>query len=145
MWSFSNEKVSHIPVIASTFPTTMTLNQERGPQSIEPHTIADVEKVCGSCHIGVTQLMVKFLYQLVQKLYQPGSPQEVARIQDALQKLQRSQQGWQLADALLQSQDEKVRFFGALTFTIKINQDWQEYPASRYPRRRLIRYQEHFE
>ena len=123
----------------------MTLNQERGPQSIEPHTIADVEKVCGSCRLNVTQLMVNFLCQLVQKLYQPGSPQEVARIQDALQKLQRSQQGWQLADALLQSQDEKVRFFGALTFTIKINQDWQEYSASRYPRRRLIRYQEHFD
>ncbi|KAF6223554.1 hypothetical protein HO133_000397 [Letharia lupina] len=83
----------------------MTLNGERGAQSIEPHTFADAEK-------------------LVQKLYQPGSPQEISRIQNALQKLQRSQQGWQFADALLQSQDEKVRFFGALTFTIKINQDW---------------------
>lgn len=41
-----------------------------------------------------------------------------------MQSLQRSQQGWQFADALLQSQDANVRFFGALTFTIKINQDW---------------------
>lgn len=38
--------------------------------------------------------------------------------------MQRSQQGWQVADALLQSEDTNVRFFGALTFTIKINQDW---------------------
>ena len=63
--------------------------------------------------------------QLVHRLYQPGLPQEITKIQDTLQKLQRSQQGWQFADALLRSQDEKVRFFGALTFTIKINQDWQ--------------------
>lgn len=83
----------------------MILSGERGPQSIEPHTFADVEK-------------------LVQRLYQPGSPQDIAGIQDTLQKLQRSQQGWQFADALLQSQDEKVRFFGALTFTVKIHQDW---------------------
>ena len=72
--------------------------------------------------------------QLVQRLYQPGSPQEITKVQDALQKLQRSQQGWQFADALLQSQDEKVRFFGALTFTIKINQDWQGASVSKMPR-----------
>lgn len=88
----------------------MTLSGEGGAQSIEPYTLADVEK-------------------LVQNLYLPSSPQEIVRIQDALQKLQRSQQGWQFADALLQSQDEKVRFFGALTFTIKINQDWQGFSA----------------
>ena len=83
----------------------------------------------GSCE----KLINFLLHQLVQKLYQPGSPQEVARTQDALQKLQRSQQGWQFADALLQSQDEKVRFFGALTFTIKINQDWQEFSRFKMP------------
>jgi len=62
--------------------------------------------------------------QLVKSLYQPGSPQQIAQIEKALQGLQRSQQGWHFADALLQSQDANVRFFGALTFTIKINQDW---------------------
>ncbi|MCJ1247252.1 hypothetical protein MMC30_004466 [Trapelia coarctata] len=61
---------------------------------------------------------------LVQRLYQPGTPQEVTRIQQTLQNIQRSPEGWALADALLQSHDEKVRFFGALTFTIKINTDW---------------------
>lgn len=62
--------------------------------------------------------------RLVQQLYLPGTPQQIVEIQNNLQQLQRSDQGWQLADTLLQSQDEKVRFFGALTFTIKINSDW---------------------
>ena len=62
--------------------------------------------------------------KLIQKLYSPGPHQEVFRIQNILQKLQRSQEGWQFADALLQSLDDKVRFFGALTFSIKINHDW---------------------
>ena len=61
---------------------------------------------------------------LVQQLYLPGSPQDITKIQQALQQIQRSHEGWQLADALLQSRDDKVRFFGALTFSIKINKDW---------------------
>lgn len=61
----------------------------------------------------------------MRRFYQPGSPQEIANIERTLQGLQRSQQGWQLADSLLHSQDGNVRFFGALTFTIKINQDWE--------------------
>ncbi|KAL8782535.1 MAG: hypothetical protein Q9213_005300 [Squamulea squamosa] len=62
---------------------------------------------------------------LIEELYQPGtSPEQVFQIQDSLQKLQRSDQGWQMADALLGSQDENVRFFGASTFTIKLNSDW---------------------
>ncbi|KAL9601742.1 MAG: hypothetical protein Q9219_002353 [cf. Caloplaca sp. 3 TL-2023] len=60
---------------------------------------------------------------LIQQLYSLP-PHRISDIQNSLQQLQRSEQGWQLADALLQSQDEKVRFFGALTFTIKINCDW---------------------
>ncbi|KAI9826906.1 MAG: hypothetical protein M1832_005845 [Thelocarpon impressellum] len=63
--------------------------------------------------------------KLVKQLYQPGSPAHVAGIQEALQKLQRSSDGWQLADVLLSSDDEKVRFFGALTFTVKLNSDWE--------------------
>ena len=64
--------------------------------------------------------------QLVQSLYLPASPQQIADIQERVQSLQRSRQGWELADVLLQSQDVNVRFFGALTFTIKINNDWQD-------------------
>lgn len=63
--------------------------------------------------------------QLIRRLYLPGSPAEIARIQETLQTLQKSSDGWQLADALLGSNDEKVRFFGALTFTVKLNADWE--------------------
>ena len=111
----------------------MTFNGDRGYSSNEPHTFADVEKVCSSSHSDLTKANSLILYQLVQKLYQPGSPQGIASIQTSLQKLQRSQQGWQFADALLRSDDEKVRFFGALTFTIKINQDWQGVSAFGMP------------
>ena len=67
------------------------------------------------------------LEKLVQSLYLPGA--EVSRIQTVLQKYQRSQQGWRFADELLQSQDPNVRFFGALTFTVKINNDWESLNA----------------
>ena len=60
--------------------------------------------------------------RLIQALYTPGA--DVARIQDVLQRYQRSYQGWAFADELFKSQDPQVRFFGALTFIIKINNDW---------------------
>lgn len=60
---------------------------------------------------------------LVKRLYQPGNAQLITQIQDQLQTLQRSPDGWQLADALLGSDDVNVRFFGALTFTVKLNND----------------------
>lgn len=65
------------------------------------------------------------LGQLVQQLYLPGSPQNVSGLENVLQRMQRSPQGWRLAEALLQSGDSQVRFFGALTFMIKIKLDWQ--------------------
>ena len=61
--------------------------------------------------------------QLVKRLYQPGNPQIITSIQDQLQTLQRSNDGWQLADALLGYEDVNIRFFGALTFTVKLNND----------------------
>jgi hypothetical protein len=60
---------------------------------------------------------------LVRRLYQPGNAALIIKIQDQLQQLQRSSEGWQLADALLADPDDKVRFFGALTFTVKLNND----------------------
>ena len=65
--------------------------------------------------------------RLISALYQPGG--DVARINTVLTGYQRSQQGWQFADELLHSQDAQVRFFGALTFTIKINTDWNTLSA----------------
>ena len=56
----------------------------------------------------------------------PGHPTEIKGIEEHLQTIQRSPQGWQLGDLLLQSHDQKVRFFGALTFTIKIKFDWYD-------------------
>ncbi|KAI9805107.1 MAG: hypothetical protein M1825_000941 [Sarcosagium campestre] len=61
--------------------------------------------------------------ELILQLYSPGPPRQIVAIQDALQKVQRSQDGWDLADILLQSIDNKVRFFGALTFIVKLNLD----------------------
>lgn len=71
----------------------------------EPKSLADVEN-------------------LIKALYVPSNHQLVPNIQSKLQLLQKSSDGWQLADALLNSNDDKVRFFGALTFTIKLNSDW---------------------
>ena len=62
--------------------------------------------------------------QLVGQLYLPGPSAKINRIQESLQALQKSPDGWQLADRLLESLDEKARFFGALTFTVKLNADW---------------------
>jgi hypothetical protein len=61
--------------------------------------------------------------RLVRVLYSPGDPKEIAQADAALRVIQRCPQGWELADALLNSSDENLRFFGALTFTIKINTD----------------------
>jgi hypothetical protein len=38
-----------------------------------------------------------------------------------LQKVQKSPEGWQLAESLLSNPDEKIKFFGALTFIVKLN------------------------
>ncbi|ELR10445.1 hypothetical protein VC83_00535 [Pseudogymnoascus destructans] len=66
---------------------------------------------------------LKDVEELVTELYQPGDPKRIAHIQEALHTLQRSADGWQLANSLFQSSDEKVQFFGALTFTVKLNTD----------------------
>jgi hypothetical protein len=59
---------------------------------------------------------------LVIQLYQPGrQPQELFEIQSRLQQLQRSEFGWKIGHELLGSSNPVVRFFGALTFTVKLN------------------------
>jgi len=60
--------------------------------------------------------------QLVQRLYSSSDPAVVNGTQSQLQATQR-ENGWQIAEALLQSDDQNVRFFGALTWLVKINQD----------------------
>jgi uncharacterized protein YjeT (DUF2065 family) len=60
---------------------------------------------------------------LVKSLYNPGNAKKISQNEATLRVLQRSPQGWEIADALLKSSDEQVRFFGALTLTIKLNAD----------------------
>ncbi|KAF2184720.1 ARM repeat-containing protein [Zopfia rhizophila CBS 207.26] len=60
---------------------------------------------------------------LVKSMYEPGHGKKIAETEATLSVLQRSPQGWDIADALLNSHDENVRFFGALTFTVKLNTD----------------------
>lgn len=60
---------------------------------------------------------------LVKSMYEPGQVKKISETEATLRVLQRSPQGWEIADALLNSEDEQVRFFGALTFTIKLNAD----------------------
>jgi hypothetical protein len=68
--------------------------------------------------------LLKLTYkQLILQLYRPGAPENVARIQEALQSLQRSPQGWQIANSFINHQNEQVRFFAALTFIVKLNTD----------------------
>lgn len=59
--------------------------------------------------------------QLVERLYAPNPPHVIARIQEILQQVQRSSEGWQLASALLERPSVSVRFFGALTIIVKLN------------------------
>jgi hypothetical protein len=54
-------------------------------------------------------------------LYSPGPPDRIKQIQEVLQKVQKSPEGWQLAESLLSNPDEKIKFFGALTFIVKLN------------------------
>jgi hypothetical protein len=59
---------------------------------------------------------------LVSLLYQPGvAPHDLVAIQSRLHELQLSDLGWKIGDGLLASADSNVRFFGALTFTIKLH------------------------
>ena len=61
--------------------------------------------------------------QLVKRLYKPGPASLVKNINDQLLQLQLSPDGWKLADELMASDDANVRFFAALTFTVKLNND----------------------
>ncbi|KAK9799081.1 putative Armadillo-type protein [Seiridium cardinale] len=58
---------------------------------------------------------------LVNRLYEQNSTSTVSQIQEVLQKLQKSPEGWQIAEGLLARHSDNVRFFGALTFIVKLN------------------------
>ena len=54
-----------------------------------------------------------------------SSSERVQEIQRRIQQLQRERSGWQKGFELLGSEDQTLRFYGALTLTIKINADWE--------------------
>ena len=63
----------------------------------------------------------------MSQLYDPanaGNPTKIKAIQEHLQTLQKGPQAWFIANALLSDNGTDLRFFGALTFTVKINNDW---------------------
>lgn len=72
---------------------------------------------------------------LIEKLYSPNPPQLIARIQEVLQQVQRSSEGWQLASALLDRPTVSVKFFGALTIIVKLNTE--RYVCPPYTNRRI--------
>ncbi|KAI1812852.1 armadillo-type protein [Poronia punctata] len=58
---------------------------------------------------------------LINELYKPNPPETISKIQEVLQRLQKSPQGWQLAQGLLELPGDNVKFFGALTIIVKLN------------------------
>lgn len=84
--------------------TTVTMENVSQPASAFPLSLEEIER-------------------LVKTLYDPGHAKKIPETEATLRVLQRSPQGWEIGDALLNSNDENVRFFGALTFTIKLNSD----------------------
>ncbi|OTB08480.1 hypothetical protein M426DRAFT_317105 [Hypoxylon sp. CI-4A] len=71
--------------------------------------------------LSLSNVTLPEVEHFVQELYKPNTPQTISRIQEILQTLQKSPGGWQLADGLLGRPDDNVKFFGALTFTVKLN------------------------
>jgi hypothetical protein len=56
-------------------------------------------------------------------MLQPGSPAEIHELDSRIRAAQRSERGWEIANYLLGCASSQVRYFGALTFQIKINSD----------------------
>ncbi|KAI9729993.1 MAG: hypothetical protein M1834_006191 [Cirrosporium novae-zelandiae] len=76
-----------------------------------------------SANSTTQELTSEDVERLIATLYAPGPPQTIKRAETNLKQIQKLPQAWQFADALLGSQSQNSRFFGALTFTVKINQD----------------------
>ncbi|KAL4916815.1 armadillo-type protein [Aspergillus aurantiobrunneus] len=73
------------------------------------------------------QLLVNEARALVSQLYDPantGNPTKIKVIQEHLQNIQKGPHAWLIANSLLEDESTDLRFFGALTFTVKVNHDW---------------------
>ncbi|KAF5567638.1 member of the karyopherin-beta family nuclear import [Fusarium napiforme] len=60
---------------------------------------------------------------LILSLYQPNPPEVIAQTQATLSRLQGTPEAWGLARILLEKPDPQVKFFGALTIVIKLNNE----------------------
>ncbi|KAL2017293.1 hypothetical protein VTK56DRAFT_2316 [Thermocarpiscus australiensis] len=60
---------------------------------------------------------------LIRALYQPNPPETISKIQEVLHRLQRSPEGWQLAQSLIAHSEDNIRFYAALTLIVKLNRD----------------------
>jgi hypothetical protein len=67
--------------------------------------------------------------QLIRALYQPNPPETISRVQEVLHRLQRSPEGWQLAQSLIAHREDNIRFYAALTLIIKLNRDRYACPS----------------
>lgn len=64
---------------------------------------------------------------LIKDLNDPvnqASSGRIQAIQRQIQQLQREKSAWQTGLDFLQHEDAIIRFYGALTLTVKINADW---------------------
>ncbi|KAL3471404.1 armadillo-type protein [Aspergillus californicus] len=73
------------------------------------------------------QYLVNEARTLVSQLYDPantGNPTKIKVIQEHLQNFQKGPHAWLIANSLIVDESTDLRFFGALTFTVKVNHDW---------------------
>ncbi|KAL2839934.1 armadillo-type protein [Aspergillus pseudoustus] len=78
------------------------------------------------------QVLVSEARALVLQLYDPantGNPTKIKVIQEHLQTLQKGPHAWIIANSLLADESTDLRFFGALTFTVKVNHNWHHLTA----------------
>ncbi|KAI1971259.1 member of the karyopherin-beta [Ophidiomyces ophidiicola] len=81
-------------------------------------------------HQEETHKLIQEATELALILSRPGNAGQAQKAQALLQDLQKSPAGWVIADGLLGNDEADIRFYGALTLTMKIHQDWQGYEYS---------------
>lgn len=94
-----------------------------------PSSLQEVEAVSQILCFGIRRFKVFFTdqnheflaSQLILALYEPGPPETISRIQELLHRVQKSPEGWQLAQSLLVNSNDTIKFFGALTIIVKLN------------------------
>jgi hypothetical protein len=83
--------------------------------------------IAPSNHNDYTQQQMVDMEQLIDELLNPttrSTPKRIEEVQKEIQGLQRDTAGWQLGLELLKGSSSQLRFYGALTLTIKIRTDW---------------------